>query len=167
MSEQNQATALPERLILTLDRSYISLLSLGSVALVALGIFLVDHQRNFVDAFWGWASIVFFGLCAVAGVLDLIAPRLSYIELTRDGFRIVYLLRRQRVPTPWREIAAIEVYRWYSGGWPRYGVRMASARLGHKATTVTSPRMFGYGAQELAALMTRFHDRARQSESRG
>ena len=166
MSAQNaRSDALPERLILTLDRGYILLLLLFALGFVALGAFLVDYQRGFWDWFWGWASILFFGLCAIAGVLDLIAPRLSYMALTPDGFRYAYLLRRDPATTPWSEIAAIEIYRWYAGGWPRNGVRIVSTQPSRRATTLVTPRMFGYDAQSLAALLNRFRDRALQSET--
>lgn len=156
--------ALPERLILKLDRGYAFLMWLGSLAFLAGGIFLVQHPQPDTNLFWIWVGILFFGLCAALFTLELMSPRLVFIELTRAGLRIVFAFRGRPPITPWNEIASIEVYRWwpYHGlGW-RYSVRVRY--VDDTAATSISPRIYGWGAEELAALLNRFRDRALRSD---
>ena len=151
---------LPEGMILRLDRGYTFLLWLGSLALVAGGVFLVQHPSQDTSVFWVWVGIFFFGLCAIVFTLELVSPQLTFIEFTREGFRVVFAFHRQAAVTPWDKIASIEVYRWwpYRGlGW-RYGVRVRYTD--DRASTPISPRTYGQSAEELAALMNRFRDRA-------
>src|SRR5690606_27493214 len=49
-----------------------------------------------------WSCIVFFGLCGVLAVLNLL-PGASRLVLDDDGFEIVSLFRRSRVR--WRDVA--------------------------------------------------------------
>ena len=50
----------------------------------------------------GWSCIVFFGLCGVAGVLNLL-PNASRLRLDDDGFEIRSLFRTRRVR--WADVA--------------------------------------------------------------
>lgn len=164
MREQSTAfDTLPDQLILRLDRGYAFLMWVGSLAFLAGGFYLVQHPTADTNILWVWVGILFFGLCAVLFSLELVTPTLSYIELARDGFRVAFAFRGRPMMTPWNEVANIEVYRWwpYHGlGW-RYGVRVSSVSFG--TSTTISPRIYGWNAEELAALMNRFRDRALRS----
>lgn len=87
--------------MLKVNRGYGFLMWLGSLVFLAFGALVVEYPKNLSDVVTGWAFILFFGLCAIVFALELIAPQISHLELTRDGFRIVQPLR-------WKPAHAVE-----------------------------------------------------------
>jgi len=152
--------ALPERLILNANRRDVLDTLFWSLACVAIGIYILHDVRGRADAFVGWALILLCGFSGAMDVLRLIAPRLSALELTADGFRTIEMLRPQPPITPWPAIATIDVYRWYTRLGPQDGIRIRYALPGRRSRTLRRPRRYGYRAQALAALMNRFRQRA-------
>lgn len=75
-----------------------ALVLLGSGAFVAGSLLIVSHPESPDERFWGYAGIVFFGLCGVVSFMQLL-PGSSYLRLNRDGITIC---------TMWR----ITFYRW-------------------------------------------------------
>jgi hypothetical protein len=106
---------------------------------------------------------LFSGFCAIVFSLELISPQLAFVEFTRAGFRMGHPLRWNQAVTPWREIATIETYRWYTRVFPHIGIRIRYVLHSRRNTSIPSTRIFGCGAAELAALMNRFRDRALRS----
>lgn len=89
------------------SRAKMSLLFLGALAFVALGAFMtkVTYDEQGAGAFGvfiGLVSILFFGLCAVVGLVKLFDGRPA-LEFLREG-----LLARDVSPEPigWRDIVA-------------------------------------------------------------
>ena len=153
---------LPERLMLQVSRGYAFLMSLGSLVFLVFGVLVVEYSRTLSDIVSGWAFILFFGLCAMVFALELTVPQISRLELTRDGFRIVYPpLRWNPALTRWNEIAKIEVYRYLGRPWVPETVHVILASpFAYWHKTIRKPWIYGYRAQDLAALMNRFRDRA-------
>jgi hypothetical protein len=75
---------------------------LGSLAFVLAG-WWMRHEHPWV----GWASILFFGFCGLAGLWMLLAPRSVYLQLDARGLLIASPFRRQHIP--WAEIADFEI----------------------------------------------------------
>ena len=59
---------------------------------VVIGIWMIldpnESSRRSVESqvFWGWASVLFFGLCGLTGVYTLVKP--AEVQLTVDGFQM-------------------------------------------------------------------------------
>jgi hypothetical protein len=161
MSDQNTALApLPERLILNANRRDVLATLLWSLACLGVGIYILHDVRWLGDAVVGWALILLCGFSGAMDALRLIAPHLSALELTADGFRTTDMWRPRPPITPWPAIATIEECRWYTRFGPQEGVRIRYARPGRGSRTLRRPRRYGYRAQALAALMNRFRERA-------
>ena len=75
---------------------------LGSLAFVLAG-WWMRHEHPWV----GWASILFFGFCLVAGLWMLLAPKSIYLQLDAQGLLIASPFRRQHIP--WADIAGFEI----------------------------------------------------------
>ncbi len=168
MTSQNaNADPLPERMILSLERTYLLLLWFGAAGFFGLNIFFLrnpDPDDGF--PFGVWFCLIVFGFFVVAATLELIVPTISYIELSRTGFCQGGALRRLQPVTPWHEIAKIEIYRWrpFSSFLQHRGVRISYVPI-IDPTDIPSPWIYGRDADELAALMTRFRDRALKADA--
>ena len=151
--------------MLKVNRGYGFLMWLGSLVFLVFGALVVEYPKNLSDVVTGWAFILFFGLCAIVFALELIAPQISHLELTRDGFRIVQPLRWKPAHARWNEIAKIEVYHYLGRPWAPETVHIILASpFAYWHRTIRKPWMYGCRAQELAALMNRFRDRALQAD---
>lgn len=154
-------------MVLPLDRDYLFLGIVVALVFIGIGIWIVQPPAEFSAQFWGYATIFIFGALGTLRFAQMIAPQLSFIELTSDGFRITNALRQRSQPlTPWRDVAKIEAYPWYGfgGGWHR-GVRISSLATAAEAK-ITVARKYGYTAEDLAALFTDFRNRAMQTRTR-
>jgi hypothetical protein len=85
----NANVELPLRL--TTSKAKMLLLLAGSLAFVAIGVWMVVRQPQ--DAFWGYSSIVFFGACAVVALISML-PSASYLLVTREGFTMCSMFRQ-------------------------------------------------------------------------
>jgi hypothetical protein len=153
-----------ERMILPLDRDYLFLGIVFSLVFVGIGFWMVQPPAESDAQFWGYATIIVFGLLGIVRFVQLIVPQLAFIELAQDGFRITNVLRQRNQPfTPWRDVAKVEPYQWYGfrGGWHR-GVRITHLSTASE-TKIAVPRKYGWTAEDLAALIASFRDRALQS----
>jgi hypothetical protein len=167
LTQQTVTTAIQtERMILPLDRDYLFLGLVVSLVFVGIGFWMVQPQPSAEsDAqFWGYATIIVFGLLGIVRLVQLIAPQLAFIELAKDGFRITNVLRQRSQPLmPWGDVAKVEPYQWYGfrGGLHR-GVRITHLSTASE-TKIAVPRKYGWTADDLAALIASFRDRALKS----
>lgn len=83
----------PGALVIRRSRGTSFLITLGSLAFVAGGVFIInggvaDSTRSSPEmiAFFGWAALIFFGLAAIAGVWGMVKP--AELVLTSDGFQV-------------------------------------------------------------------------------
>lgn len=94
----------------------------ASAVFVAIGVWMVLHpdesSRRSVESqlFWGWANIVFFGLCGLSGLFTLRKP--AEIRLTPEGFQV--LDRRTGEIVPWDEVEAFSVTSVRGAKWVSY-----------------------------------------------
>lgn len=91
------------------DRTRLALLFLGSVVFVVLGAVFAGlfGARPTDTPLWvGWASIVFFGPCAVAWGARLFDRR----DVLRIGAPGIWSLAHGEVVIPWTEIRAVGVW---------------------------------------------------------
>jgi hypothetical protein len=157
------ATTQTERMILPLDRDYLFLGLVVALVFVGIGFWMVQPSAESDAQFWGYATIIVFGLLGIVRCVQMIVPQFAFIELAQGGFRITNVLRQRSQPlAPWSDIAKIEPYQWYGfrGGWHR-GVRITYLSTASE-TKIAVPRKYGYTAEDLAALMISLRDRALQ-----
>ena len=89
-----------------------ALLTLGAGVFVATGLWMLDDPDGtgrYSAAeiqFWGYACIVFFGLCGLVGVASLVRP--AEVRVGPDGVRLRTVLRRRH--WAWRDIDDIGIY---------------------------------------------------------
>ncbi|MBJ6119619.1 hypothetical protein JAO76_15520 [Pontibacter sp. BT310] len=88
-------------LILRPKKSKIILFLTGSVAFTAAG-FLVLEENEFM----GWMSIIFFGLCSITFLIQLI-PGSFQLLLTKEGFTITSFFRSHF--TYWKEVESFNL----------------------------------------------------------
>ena len=139
------------------------LLLAGSLLFIAAGVWLLG-ERPLI----GWASIVFFGLCAVVFVLQLL-PNAAYLQITDEGIIYCALFRRHFIP--WGDMAdfgVTSIARRIVVGFnhaPSYAkqprLRALNKRtIGYEAAL---PECYGLPAEELAALLSYWHQRCTSS----
>lgn len=63
------------------------LILLGSVVFVAIGFLIMDNPHSFLDRFWAYASIIFFGHVAVVALLQFL-PGSSFLRVGPDGITV-------------------------------------------------------------------------------
>jgi hypothetical protein len=85
-----------------------ALLLLGSLAFVAIGLFIMLPDPNSSRAM-AWFAIGFFGFCAVMGIVVLVRPQ--RLELNSSGFSVSGGLMRGQHLTHWREVEKFYVIR--------------------------------------------------------
>jgi len=86
-----------EELILYPKRAKWILMILGSLAFVAIGVFIMDGD----DGFMRWLVVGFFGLAAVVGIVNLL-PTASFLKLDQTGFTFSSLFRKHSVA--WKDV---------------------------------------------------------------
>lgn len=139
-------------------------LILASIAFVAIGICMV---RNGEREFWGWCSIVFFGLGALVGFVNLY-PGSAFLTVSEDGIEYCALFCRHRFH--WSDILEFGTYSVTRRG--RVVGRLVAFNFSPEYQS--SPRMFriskamsgfegglpdtyGFQAEQLAELLTFYH----------
>lgn len=86
----------------------------GALGFVALGAFFVSKPEVFGGArgltlilLIGWSAIIFFGLCALMGVLQLLKSKTPVVTISPQGFRDV---RVASDTIPWDSIQNVSTF---------------------------------------------------------
>lgn len=98
--------------IIAASRGKTAMMCLGSIALVALGVWLINDHDSDKTALVGWAALVLFSLFGALGALQLVWP--SRLVLTSEGLAFHYLsttFRRQWVDIRHAEVVQIKSLR--------------------------------------------------------
>jgi PH (Pleckstrin Homology) domain-containing protein len=145
-----------------------ALVLLGSAAFVATGFWMVTDSPS--ERFWGYAGIIFFGLCLVIALIQFI-PGSSFLRLTADGITVRAMWRTTFYR--WSDIA-----RFGAAEFTTFGARQRFVGLDFSATyphrdraqTVkkinraligfegTLPDNYGWDYAELAAHLNRLRE---------
>jgi hypothetical protein len=144
------------------SRKKMLLMLVGSLMFVAAGFWMLDdHPVS------GYASIIFFGLCAVVFCINLF-PNSSYLRLTREGFTMCSMFRCRSIE--WRHVSHFGISRIGLKklvGWdPSHPVSSAG-----KATKAISgyvsalPDTYSLTPEELAELMNKAREQATGHET--
>lgn len=107
----------------------------GSLAFVAVGVWLIDKAQA-DDRMMPWLCILFFGFCAAAFALQLLRPQ--RLVLDADGFQVEGGLKTGR-KVAWSDVEAF--FRWTL---PRGGA-MVGYRLRRQPRPQIATRGFGQG----------------------
>jgi hypothetical protein len=127
---------------------------LGSLLFVAGGVWIAPREP-----LTGYSCIIFFGLCAVIGAINL-HPKSSYLVLTHEGFTFSSLFRKTFVP--WSKVQSIlpvRVALTQMVGLNFTPEFWTSAKTVRKVNTALSgaegalPDTYGMSATDLSALM--------------
>jgi hypothetical protein len=129
------------------------LLILGSGIFISSGIWLLPQQP-----YAALASIIFFGLCGLVGVVGLL-PNSSYLTLTERGFEFASLFRKHFVS--WSSVESFVPVRIQFNqmvGWTYPAAFSGSRRLRGINTALAGveaalPDSYGVPAEQLATLM--------------
>lgn len=154
----------PDLLLRTSVRKAV-LLTLVSAIFVTGGILMLGD-----DPVLGWASIAFFGLGMIVGLVMLV-PGASSLHLTADGFEQRAVFSPSEM-TPWRDIERFVVYQvgvssrvgfMYADGYDRRrpGRAVARALSGVEGALADT---YGMRAGELAELMNRWLAASRRGD---
>jgi hypothetical protein len=129
---------------------------------VTIGVLLMG------DSWQGWMAAAFFGLCGVVFGVTLL-PGASYLRLHREGFDMCSMFRT--VHFKWSDIGDIGVTSVNLNQMVAFnfsenyrGLDRVRARLrGLVGFEGALPNTYGMPAASLAALMTRYRDRAMEA----
>jgi hypothetical protein len=132
-------------------------LVLGSGLFVMAGIWLFPREP-----FIGGITIIFFGLCAVVGVIGL-HPKSSFLTLTTEGFLFASLFRRHFVP--WSSVQSfvtIQIGLNKMVGWQYMPEFQVSIKIRQVNTAISGaeaalPDTYGMSAEELCTLLSQLH----------
>jgi hypothetical protein len=135
-----------------------AILALGSLVFVSLGLWLLPREPHIA-----LASIIFFGLCALVGLVSLL-PNSSYLTLTEQGFLFVSLFRKHFVD--WSDVQSfvpVKVRRISMVGWNYSSEFRESKRVRWVNAAVAGmeaalPETYGMPAEQLADLMNQLRD---------
>jgi hypothetical protein len=133
-------------------------LAFGSGVFIVLGVWLLP-QEHFVAL----ACIIFFGLCALVGLVNLL-PNSSYITLTERGFQFVSLFRTHFVA--WSDVqlfVPVKIQFKSMVGWnysPEYreSKRIRGVNAAVAGVEAALPDTYGMPAGQLADLMNQLRD---------
>jgi hypothetical protein len=134
------------------------LLLVGSLAFVALGLWLVDDNPVI-----GYVHIAFFGLGAVVFLVQL-HPKSSFLEVSSTGFRVAALFREHF--EPWSDVTSFKTCRiglhtmvgWnYTQSYSKHG-RLRTANIALAGVEAALPDTYGMKAELLAEFLE--HNRA-------
>lgn len=142
------------------------LLFLGSTSFVIIGLFILKKEPVI-----GWIGIVFFGLCLIVSIIELI-PGSSHLKLTRDGFEMRHLFRSYH--TPWVDVKGFRVG-YITTRYMRKKMVMfdlsencTKYKTGRKLVRLLRGRVeacladtYGMSAEKLAALMNEWKSRSK------
>jgi hypothetical protein len=136
-----------------------ALLALGSGVFVSIGLWLLPREP-----FLALACIIFFGLCASVGLVDLL-PNSSYLTLTEQGFLFTSLFRKHFVA--WSNVQSfvpVKIQFNRLVGWNYSSKYLESRRLRSVNTAIAGveaalPDTYGMPAEQLAELMNQLRNR--------
>ncbi len=114
------------------------------------------------NTFTKWVTIIFFGLCIVVFIIQLL-PNSSYLKLTNEGFEVRSLYRSHF--TKWTEVSGFGIY------YVSFNTMVAfdyteEHKKGKKISKILSsyqgalPQTYGMKAIKLAALMNEWKYRS-------
>jgi hypothetical protein len=163
----------PGPLTLQVSRLKMSLRLLGSLTVVAVGIWLTWTKG------YNWEGLIFFGLWAIVYAVMLL-PGAGGLRLDRDGFETTILFRHHR--SRWQDVSEFDVWSPAGGIARMVGMddtrsvevlemvvynnknlaRRVRAKLGLAIASCEAglPNTDGLAASDLAILMTRWRERA-------
>lgn len=133
-------------------------LTLGAGAFVAGGWWLLPREP-----FVAYASIVFFGLCALVGLVSLL-PNSSYLTLTEQGFLFASLFRKHFVAwSSVQQFVPVRIQSHRMVGWTYSAGFQKSKRLRRVNTAIAGveaalPDTYGMSVEQLAGLMNQLRD---------
>jgi hypothetical protein len=147
-----------QQLILRPSKLKIVFMLLLSLLFVAGGIVSLDK-----DSMMGWVIIIFFGLCALVFILQLL-PNTSYLKLTEEGFEVRSLFRSNM--TKWSEVKGfrtgyISVNKTVTFDYTKNHTKQQNGKKLAKALAGTEgalPDTYGMKASELARLMNEWKE---------
>lgn len=87
MSANTNSTSLAHDEVFRPRKRKWGLILLGSVVFVAIGFLIMDNPHSFLDRFWAYASIIFFGHVAVVALLQFL-PGSSFLRVGPDGITV-------------------------------------------------------------------------------
>jgi hypothetical protein len=131
------------------------LMLIGSLVFVAAGLWMLpEHPVS------GYASIIFFGLCALVFCVNLL-PNSSYLRLTREGFTICSTFRCRSIE--WRHVGTFGVTRIGTKKMVGWDPADSVSKLGKANKAVCGyasalPDTYGLKAEELVQLLNRLRD---------
>jgi len=140
---------------------------IAGLGFVATGVFILKsppHIRG--ETLVGWAGIVFFGLCAVIGIVSL-WPGSTYLKLNDQGFTMCGMFRPHSYL--WSEVGAFRVRRLlliqkivafdFSEDYTRgSSLRKLNFRIGGFQAAI--PNLYKKAPEEIAAIMNDYCQRA-------
>jgi hypothetical protein len=133
----------------------------GSLLFVAAGIWMIRRGEMF-----GWASVIFFGLCALISMVTML-PNASYLRLNREGFTQVILFRTSTVR--WQDVSEFSVGRVglnkmvmidFSPNWHESSFKLknvARSMSGHDGALSDT---YGLSAEELVTLLKEWKNKS-------
>jgi hypothetical protein len=133
------------------------MVTLGGLGFVIGEVFVMSHDAS--GASWtDWATIVFFGLVAIVGLINLI-PGASYLRLDAQGFEMRSLYRGHT--TAWSDVTGVGIMQVGTRklvGWNFIAGYERQSRLRKINTSIAGfeaalPDTYGMSAQALADLM--------------
>jgi hypothetical protein len=136
------------------------LLLCGSLIFVAGGVGMIKSGEMF-----GWASVIFFGLCALVFSIKML-PNASYLKLHHEGFTQVTMFRSSTFR--WQDVSEFSVDRiggnktvmldfvlsWHTSSKLKKVARLMS---GHDGAL---PDTYGLRAEELVALLKEWKNKS-------
>lgn len=141
--------------VLRNSRRKMLLTLVASLAFVGAGfLMLADHPVS------GYASIIFFGLCALVFCINLL-PNSSYLRLTSEGFTVCSTFRSRSIE--WRDVGPFGVTHIGTRKMVVWDSLRAVSKLGKANRLVCGyasalPDTYGLKAEELAELLNRLRD---------
>lgn len=137
----------------------------AGLVFVAVGLWLIrlGATNPRVPAWVGWTSVLFFGLVAMVGLVQLI-PGASSLTLDATGFEVVKFFRRSR--RRWSEVGDFAVWRHAGNDLVVFeAARPAPAALASANRALTGrgaglPDTYGLPAEDLATLLVAWQWRA-------
>jgi hypothetical protein len=133
-------------------------LAFGSGIFVAIGVWLLPQEP-----FLARACIIFFGLCALVGLVSLL-PNSSYLTLTERGFLFASLFRKHFVA--WSNVQSfvpVKIQFKSMVGWNyssefRESKRIRGVNAAVAGVEAALPDTYGMPAGQLADLMNQLRD---------
>lgn len=136
----------------------------ASLAFVLLGVWFVRRGENFEGfstawvVFVGWASLLFFGLCLLIAIIQLI-PGSAQLRLTDEGFVVRQMFRDKHYS--WRDVSRFRVWKEPASGQSSVvfdvtgdsGVLASTNRRLTGGAGTGLPDTYGLDAEELAGIM--------------